>query len=127
MNQEYEHPTRPFATNIASVRWRPNTCDCVIIVDHNDNLLHWQQKCKLHEPLPDVSLGVAVFAHNRSFNLRRNLVMPQDFAIENEGLSNRALRARAIKEGRNDVVIVLDNLILTKQEMVNEKERIRNL
>ena len=50
-------------------KWRPDTCDCIIIVDETfTEILTVVQKCQLHKNINKNALLQVILAHNRGFN-----------------------------------------------------------
>lgn len=51
------------------IRYSPDTCDCVIIVDPQFSRLEtWEQKCQIHKNINDNALLNVILAHNKGHN-----------------------------------------------------------
>ena len=51
-----------------ATRWKPDTCECVIIYDKDIKFLDEENLCKLHNGLSKQKLLNEVLKHNQSFN-----------------------------------------------------------
>jgi len=60
-NIEIDESKRP-------TRWRPDTCDCVVIYDKDGKFLDEENCCKLHMGLKKEKLLNEIKKHNKSFN-----------------------------------------------------------
>lgn len=67
---------------ISLMRWRPDTCRCVIIQTHDPadpsveiSLSRVEQKCPAHAALTDAEVWEAVWSYPTGENRRKNLVL----------------------------------------------------
>lgn len=78
-------------------RWRPDTCDCVLLYSTGGNkesdYIKPENKCRLHRNIPDSQLHTVVVSHNKPFNLTHGEfpTLPQ---LEQMGLAKAAERQR---------------------------------
>jgi len=76
--KRFEFPDDTMAT-----KYTPDTCNCVIIYDKNDNFLATETKCQVHKNFNGQALLDKIVAHNQSFNLKfgRSPTKEQDKTI----------------------------------------------
>lgn len=54
--------------DMRATRWKPDTCDCIIIYDKDIKFLDAENICKLHTDLSKQKLLNEILKHNQSFN-----------------------------------------------------------
>lgn len=83
------------------IRWRPDTCDCVIEFDGHDGsgnqILSSIQKCAIHTALPDSEAHQAVIDENQSKNRAIGILISQHKKIPAENVSWEMNPDRSIK------------------------------
>ena len=51
-----------------TLRWSPNTCDCSVLVDGGFDFIDWEQKCFIHQSIPNDVFFNQLKDHNKSNN-----------------------------------------------------------
>jgi len=82
------------------IKWKPDTCDCIIIYNQNINWVETIQTCRLHRQLRGQNLLNDVIAQNRRFNSAHGLTPTED---EMDDLSNaKSVNKRRIRSENLD-------------------------
>ncbi len=107
--------------------WKPNTCQCVLIVDSNFNYKDYDQKCEIHKTFDGDSLLQQVLNHHKPILASRPSVPIGLIKTRAARRRRMSIKAYAYQTNDTELLVNLRNRNATYNDCLIESKRIKAL